>query len=207
VKQVARLILGLIVATLLASGWTVYRILAQGNLDERRPADAIVVLGAAQYNGTPSPVLEARVRHAVELYKLGIAPILIVTGGKATGDRTTEAEAARSWAEANGVPASAILAEDQGRTTLESLEAVATIMREHGLASAVFVSDRTHMLRVIRIAIDQGIVSWGSPTTTSPSDADPSSRRAAIVHELGALALYFVGAGQTIVEGTPAATP
>ena len=73
-----------------------------------------MVLGAAQYDGTPSPVLEARVRHAVELYKAGIAPILIVTGGKASGDRTTEAAAARAWAEAHGVPASAILAEDQG---------------------------------------------------------------------------------------------
>jgi uncharacterized SAM-binding protein YcdF (DUF218 family) len=207
VKDVVRLALALIVSAVLMTGWTVYRIIAQGNLDERRPADAIVVLGAAQYNGTPSPVLEARVRHAVELYKLGIAPILIVTGGKATGDRTTEAAAARSWAEANGVPASAILAEDQGRTTLESLAAVAAIMRERGMTSAVFVSDRTHMLRVLRIAIDQRIVAWGSPTTTSPTDTDPRSREAAVVHELGALALYFVGAEPSGVEGAAVASP
>ncbi len=205
--QVVRLLLGLGLAFVLVTGWAVYRITAQGSLDERRQADAIVVLGAAQYNGTPSPVLEARVRHAVELYQAGIAPILIVTGGKASGDRTTEAAAARAWAEAHGVPASAILAEDQGRTTLESLEAVAAIMHGQGLTSAVFVSDRTHMLRVLRIAIDEGITAWGSPTTTSPTDADPRSRNAAIVHELGALALYFVGAGHTIVEEPPATSP
>lgn len=206
-KLAGRLILSLAVATFLLTGWTVYRIIAQGNLDERRPADAIVVLGAAQYDGTPSPVLEARVRHAVDLYKLGIAPILIVTGGKATGDRTTEAAAARSWAEAHGVPASAILAEDRGRTTLESLEAVAAIMRERGMTSAVFVSDRTHMLRVLRIAIDQRIVAWGSPTAISPTDEDPRSRGAAVVHELGALVLYFMGAEQSGVEETPVASP
>ena len=80
-------------------------------------------------------------------------------------------------------------------------------MRDHGLTSAVFVSDRTHMLRVLRIAIDQRITAWGSPTTTSPADADPRSRDAAIVHELGALAVYFVGAGHTVVEGPAATSP
>jgi uncharacterized SAM-binding protein YcdF (DUF218 family) len=121
---------------------------------------------------------------------------LVVTGGKAVGDRTTEAAAARAFAIARGVPASAILVEDRGRTTLESLNAVATILREHQLGSAVFVSDRTHMLRVLRIARDQGIASYGSPTATSPTDATFVSRADATLHELGALALYFVS-GQT----------
>lgn len=206
-SHLVRLAVGAVVAAVVVVGWSTYRIVAQGSADEERPADAIVVLGAAQYDGRPSPVLEARVAHAVDLYKAGLAPILIVTGGKAAGDRTTEAATARTWAEDHGVPATAILAEDRGRTTLESLEAVAVILRDHHLTSAVFVSDRTHMLRVLRIATDQGIVAWGSPTTTSPADAEPASRAAAVVHELGALALYFVGAGHAVVEEPAIAAP
>ncbi|MBI3745797.1 MAG: YdcF family protein [Chloroflexi bacterium] len=206
-SYLGRLVLGALLASIAVSGWATYRIMAQGGIDEQRPADAIVVLGAAQYDGRPSPVLEARVAHAVELFRAGVAPILIVTGGKASGDRTTEAAAARTWAVEHGVPAGAILAEDQGRTTLESIEAVAGILRARRLTSAVFVSDRSHMLRVLRIAIDQGILAWGSPTATSPSDADPGSRASAVIHELGALAIYFAGAGRTVVEQPVAATP
>ena len=205
--HVVRLVLSVFLAAVAVTGWTAYRIQAQGAVDERRPADAIVVLGAAQYNGRPSPIFEARISHAVDLYRAGVAPLLIVTGGKASGDRTTEAAAARAWAEANGVPATAILAEDRGRTTLESLEAVAVILRQQKLSSAVFVSDRTHMLRVLRIATDEGIEAWGSPTQTSPVDADPGSETAATIHELGALALYFAGAGHAIVEEPAGSTP
>jgi len=206
-SHLARLILGALLASIVVGAWATYRIVAQGAIDEQRPADAIVVLGAAQYDGRPSPVLEARVAHAVELFRAGVAPILIVTGGKADGDRTTEAAAARTWAVEHGVPASSILAEDQGRTTLESLEAVAGILRAHRLSSAVFVSDRSHMLRVLRIAIDQRIVAWGSPTATSPADAEPGSRASAIIHELGALAIYFAGAGHAVVEEPVVAAP
>ena len=104
-----------------------------------------------------------------------MAPILVVTGGKAEGDRTTEAAAARAYAVARGVPEAAILSEDRGRTTLESLENVRELFRGRGLSSAVFVSDRTHMLRVLRIATDQGIEAWGSPTPSSPTDTDPGA--------------------------------
>lgn len=182
------------------AAWATFRIEEQGSRDEVRPADAIVVLGAAQYDGRPSPVLEARISHAVDLYRAGIAPYLIVTGGKEPADRTTEAAAARAWAEAHGVPAAAILAEDRGRTTLESLETVARMLRDRGMTSAVFVSDRTHMLRVLRMATDEGIAAWGSPTTTSPVDANPGARARAIAHELGALALYFAIRGQLVLD-------
>jgi uncharacterized SAM-binding protein YcdF (DUF218 family) len=195
-RYVARLLLATLVGGFIAFGWATYRIWDTGNRDDRQKADAIVVLGAAQYNGRPSPVFRARLDHAVDLYDAGVGRYLVVTGGKALGDRTTEAAAARAFAIARGVPASAILVEDRGRTTLESLNAVATILREHQLGSAVFVSDRTHMLRVLRIARDQGIASYGSPTATSPTDATFVSRADATLHELGALALYFVS-GQT----------
>jgi uncharacterized SAM-binding protein YcdF (DUF218 family) len=174
------------------TAFTTYRIWDEGRRDDQRPADAIVVLGAAQYDGRPSPVFAARLDHAVALYLTGVAPVLIVTGGKRTGDRTTEAAVARRFAMDHHVPDRAILVEDHGRTTLESLQAVATIMRRSGLQSAVFVSDRVHMLRVLRIARDQGVVARGSPTTTSPTDLDWNRRLDATRHELGALALYFL---------------
>ncbi|HEX5591033.1 MAG TPA: YdcF family protein [Candidatus Limnocylindrales bacterium] len=167
----------------------------QGGRDEQRPADAIVVLGAAQYDGRPSRIFEARLAHAVDLYEAGVAPILVVTGGKAEGDRTTEAETARVYALGRGVPDSAILAEDQGRTTLESLEGVADLFEAHGLRTAVFVSDRTHMLRVLRIATDEGITGWGSPTTRSPLDSNVAWQVEAMLHEIGALGVYFLGGG------------
>ena len=136
-------------------GYAAFRIWEQGNRDERPAADAIVVMGAAQYDGRPSPVFAARLDHAIELYHAGIAPVLIVTGGKAEGDRTTEAAIARAYAMRHDVPENAILGEDQSRTTLQSIRGVAGLMRDHGLGSAVFVSDPTHMLRVLRMASDR----------------------------------------------------
>jgi uncharacterized SAM-binding protein YcdF (DUF218 family) len=195
-RHVVRLLLATLVAALVAFGWTTFRIWETGNRDDRQNADAIVVLGAAQYNGRPSPVFRARLDHAVDLYETGVARYLVVTGGKAQGDRTTEAAAARAFAMARGVPAAAILVEDRGRTTLESLHAVAALLRDHQLSSAIFVSDRMHMLRVLRIARDEGITAHGSPTATSPTDATFLSRADATIHELGALTLYFVS-GQT----------
>jgi uncharacterized SAM-binding protein YcdF (DUF218 family) len=182
---------GLVVATAVI-GFVAFRIWDQGNRDERPAADAIVVMGAAQYDGRPSPIFAARLDHAIDLYHEGIAPILIVTGGKAEGDRTTEAASARDYATRRDVPDEAILAEDQSRTTLQSIRGVAGLMRDHGLETAVFVSDPSHMLRVLRMASDQGITGYGSPTRTSPLERDPLRRVDAIVHELGALAVYFV---------------
>lgn len=185
-----------VVGAVLVGGYLAFRISAQGERDEQQPADAIVVLGAAQFNGTPGGVFEARLQHAVDLYKAGVAPYLVVTGGKLPADRTTEAASARRWAIDHGVPASAILGENQGRNTIESIEAVAEIFRQKGLKSAVFVSDRTHMLRVLRMATDQGIVASGSPTTTSPTDTDLVRRQKAMLHEVAGLAAYYFGGGR-----------
>jgi uncharacterized SAM-binding protein YcdF (DUF218 family) len=177
------------------AGYATFRIWAQGQRDEQRPADAIVVMGAAQYNGRPSPLFAARLEHAVALFHAGVAKRLIVTGGKADGDRTTEAATARSYAIAHGVPPDAILGEDASRTTLESIRAVGAVLRSHGLADAVFVSDRPHMLRVLRMAADEGITAWGSPTASSPIEHDPPGQIDATLHELGALVQYFLVGG------------
>ena len=199
-QTTALLIAGFAIGGAALIAYMAFRIDAQGHLDERRPADAIVVLGAAQFNGVPGGVFEARLRHAVDLYHAGIAPDLVVTGGKLPGDRTTEGATARKWAIDHGVPADAILGEYEGRSTLESLEAVEAIFRKHDFTSAVFVSDRTHMLRVLRMATDLGIKSWGSPTETSPTDLETSRRTQAMVHEIGGLLAYYFGGGRLIQD-------
>lgn len=191
-RRLARLIVLAGVVGVAVVGYATYRIIDQGTRDERRPADAIVVMGAAQYDGRPSPVFAARIDHAVELFHEGVAPVLIVTGGKQEGDRTTEAASARDYAIARGVPEGAILVEDESRTTLQSIRGVAALMAADDLDVAVFVSDPSHMLRVLRMASDAGIEGYGSPTTTSPVDRDLAARADAVVHELGALALYLV---------------
>lgn len=190
-------ILGFAVAVgvVLVVAFATYRIWEQGDRDEVRPAGAIVVLGAAQYDGRPSPVFAARLDHAIALYEDGYAPLFVVTGGKQPGDRATEAETARRYAVARGIPEDAIVMEDEGRTTQASLESVAAMLTARGVEDAVFVSDPTHMLRVLRIADDAGLTAWGSPTRTSPVDADVGRRIEATTHELGALALYFVARG------------
>jgi uncharacterized SAM-binding protein YcdF (DUF218 family) len=179
----------------LVAGYATYRVWAQGQRDEQRAADAIVVMGAAQYDGRPSPLFAARLDHAVELYRAGLARRFIVTGGKADGDRTTEAASGRAYAIARGVPGDAILVEDGSRTTLASIRAVRNVLRDNGLRTAIFVSDRPHMLRVLRMAADDGITAWGSPTPTSPLENDPGGRVDATIHELGALAQYFLVGG------------
>ena len=191
-RTFVRVVLIGLVAVTVVGVYAAYRIWDQAGRDERRAADVIVVMGAAQYDGTPSPLFAARLDHAIALFKDGVAPRLIVTGGKREGDRTTEAASGRVYAIDRDVPAEAILAEDASRTTLQSIRGVAALMDEFDLRTAVFVSDPTHMLRVLRMAADVGIDAYGSPTRTSPLERDPAGRLDATVHELGALAVYFV---------------
>jgi uncharacterized SAM-binding protein YcdF (DUF218 family) len=198
IHNLVRLALAGIVAGVLVAGWATYRIWDVGSSDDQRPADAIVVLGAAQYNGRLSAILKSRLDHAIDLYESGIAPYIVMTGGKGgPTDVTTEAESGRAYAIQRGVPANAILMETRGRTTLESLRGVAELFRDQGLRTGVFVSDRSHMLRVLRIARDEGITAYGSPTATSPSDSNLDDRFRATIHELGGLVLYFV-TGETL---------
>jgi uncharacterized SAM-binding protein YcdF (DUF218 family) len=192
------LIGGLIVVVAVTA--TTFRIWSQGRADEQRPADAIVVMGAAQYDGRPSPVFEARLEHAVALWHQGLADAFVVTGGKLAGDRTTEAAVARQYAIEHGVPEDAIFGEDEAHNTLTSITAVADKLRKREMTSAIFVSDPTHMLRVLKIADDLGIQAYGSPTPSSPVQADPLRSVQATIHELGALAVYFLSGGAPPVE-------
>lgn len=206
-RELALVGLAVVVGGIVVTGYASFRIWQRGTVDETRPVDAIVVMGAAQYDGRPSAVFASRLDHAVRLYEAGVAPVLIVTGGRREGDRTTEAAVARAYATARGVPDAAILEENRGRSTLESIEAVAGILRLHGMRSALFVSDRTHMLRVLRMGRDLEIEAFGSPTTTSPSDAGLEPRLDATLHELGALALYGLVGAANGPELGPATAP
>jgi uncharacterized SAM-binding protein YcdF (DUF218 family) len=139
-----------------------------GRRDTARPAGAIVVLGAAQYVGHPSPVLRARPEHAVDLWRRGLAPRLILTGGTGEGDTTSEAAVGRRFVLQRGVPDSAILLEATGRTTRASLRAVAAMMTAEGSDTVILVSDPFHMLRLSMLARTYGLVPLLSPTPTSP---------------------------------------
>lgn len=142
-----------------------------GARDGAGPADAIVVLGAAQYAGRPSPVLKARLDHAMLLWKRGLASWLIVTGGMGSGDTTSEAAVGRRYALRQGVPDSAILLEDHGRTTIASLAGVSEIMSRRHLRRAILVSDPFHTLRLRILARQYGLDCVTSPTRTSPISA------------------------------------
>ena len=150
----------------------VLAVLFWGARDMARPADAIVVLGAAQYAGRPSPVLKARLDHAISLWKRGLARRLVLTGGLGTGDTISEAAVGRRYVMKAGVADSAILLENEGRTTSASLEAVAVIMAKERLERAILVSDPFHMLRLQIVAKRYGVESVTSPTRTSPISAN-----------------------------------
>jgi len=151
-------------------------VLVWSSRDEARPAQAIVVLGAAQYAGKPSPVLRARLNHALDLWNRHLASLLILTGGTGSGDTTSEAAVGRNYARKHGVPDSAILVENEGRTTSESMRAVAGMLEVRGLQTALLVSDPFHMLRLRILARRFGFTPYTSPTQTSPISPNREER-------------------------------
>lgn len=151
-------------------------VLIWSSRDEARPAHAIVVLGAAQYAGKPSPVLRARLDHALNLWNRHLASLLILTGGTGVGDTTSEAAVGRNYARKHGVPDSAILVENEGRTTSESMRAVAGMLEVRGLQTALLVSDPFHMLRLRILARRFGFIPYTSPTQTSPISPNREER-------------------------------
>jgi uncharacterized SAM-binding protein YcdF (DUF218 family) len=151
-------------------------VLIWSSRDEARPAQAIVVLGAAQYAGKPSPVLRARLDHALELWNRHLASLLILTGGTGEGDTTSEAAVGRTYVRKHGVPDSVIVEENAGRTTSESMRAVAGMLEVRGLQTALLVSDPFHMLRLRILARRFGFTPYTSPTRTSPIEPNRQAR-------------------------------
>lgn len=158
----------------LAVGWLVSAggVALWGMRDGAQPSDVIVVLGAAQYAGRPSPVLKARLDHALGLWKQGLAPRVILTGGTGSGDTTSEAAVGRIYMMRRGIPDSVIMLENQGRSTDESLSGVASLMHARQLVHAILVSDPFHMLRLQILSWRYGLKVVPSPTRTSPISAN-----------------------------------
>jgi uncharacterized SAM-binding protein YcdF (DUF218 family) len=188
-------VVGAVVVALLLVGGTAFRVWQLGRVDERRPVDMIVVLGAAQYDGRPSPVFRARLQHALELYEEGVAPRIITVGGAAAGDAFTEAQAGEQWLVENGVPGQALLPVDEGRDTYESFEAVAGVAEQRGWESAVLVSDPWHSLRSRTMADDVGLDATTSPTKRGPVVQTRETQLRYIVRETGALIYYHLTHG------------
>jgi uncharacterized SAM-binding protein YcdF (DUF218 family) len=160
---------GLVGAVALSGLAVLAEIAAFSSRFEEGPADAAVVLGAAVFGAVPSPVFEERIRHGVALYKAGKVRMLVMTGGLGAGDQATEAEAARRWSLAQGVPPDAIAVETRSRTTQENLAFAQPILAQHGLKTVLLVSDPLHMRRSVAIARRLGIDAAPSPTPTTRS--------------------------------------
>lgn len=167
-RRAAKVMAAVLLAGLVYYVVSLYQVHATGRSDQARPVDAIVVMGAAQYDGTPSPQLQARLDHALELYRQGLATIVVVTGGKQPGDRFTEAEASAAYLVERGVPDESIVLENVGRNSYDSLAGVADLLAAAGMRSVLLVSDPFHSLRIRLTAQELGLTAYVSPTRTSP---------------------------------------
>lgn len=168
IRLAVKVAAGLVALLVLYVGVTYVQVWQASRRDQARRVDAIVVFGAAQYNGRPSPVLAARLDHAADLYKRDVADRVVVTGGGQPGDRATEASASAAYLKRRGVPESALLREVQGRTSWQSLAAAARFLKEQGRTAVVLVSDRFHNARIASMADELGLTGYVSPTQTSP---------------------------------------
>lgn len=148
--------------------WVVSVIYRQSQIDEARPADVIIVLGAAEYAGRPSPVLRARLDHALDLYNRKLAPRIITTGGAGGDPVYTEGEVSRGYLVKHGVPSESIMMEREGESTVHSIAAAAEIMRRMNLRSAIVVSDAYHIFRVKKMLEFRGLDVYGSPRPSEP---------------------------------------
>ena len=184
VLRLSIVVAGLLVAYIL---FTFGQVWLAARRDQARGAQAIVVLGAAQYNGVPSDILRARLDHAFDLYRRDLAPVIVVTGGNQPGDRFTEATAAADYLLERGVPDDDILREVSGRSSWESLAAASAFLKERDIRRVLRVSDPFHSYRVAAIASELGLEPFTSPTRSSPIGGVSEVRH--LLRETAAVAL------------------
>jgi uncharacterized SAM-binding protein YcdF (DUF218 family) len=191
VKRLRWVILVVVLALIAYPVWVGFQVWDQSRRDENHSADAIVVLGAAQYDGTPSPVFKARLDHAVYLYEQDFSDVVIVTGGKLKGDRFTEAEAGSNYLVDQGIPSEAIMQEEDGKSTLQSMRNVRELTEGGDIESLLLVSDPLHSERIKRIAHDLGFeesyASWASYQELNRSRMTKAKE---LVREVGAIFVY-----------------
>ncbi|GAA4614162.1 hypothetical protein GCM10023195_61730 [Actinoallomurus liliacearum] len=191
VRRVVYLLLVLIIGTPLFAGFRVWYVARQ---DDHRHSDAIIVLGAAQYNGKPSAVLEWRLTHALKLYREGVAPHIVTVGGNRPGDNYTEAGTGKAWLNEHGVPNNRIVAVRSGSDTLQSMIDVGKEYKRQGWHTAVIVTDPWHALRSRTMADDNGIKAVTSPTRSGPTVGTRDTQFHYIVRETGGYLWYvFIG--------------
>jgi uncharacterized SAM-binding protein YcdF (DUF218 family) len=191
-----RILLGLLVVVLAYFALTTFLVASWMGKDERPRADAIVVLGAAQYNGRPSAIYRARLEHAVDLWNARAAPLVVFTGGKEPGDRYTEGGSGARWAVEHGVPAAATLTEETSRTTYENLAGAKRVLERRGSRAGrvrvIVVSDPFHMYRAVEQAHDLGLDAYPSPTRTSPLSASKLELTESVLREDLAIGGYML---------------
>ncbi len=180
----------LLVLALIVPAFGVAQVWRAANNPIVREADVIVVLGAAQLNGKPGETLEARLVEAKRIYDLGYAPLIITVGAGAPGDRTTEAASGKYWLRMNGIPAKNIIAVEEGRDTLVSTKAFASIMKKRYVSDVIIVTDPYHCKRAMTMADDQGVVSTCSPVQTGPNTLANSGYKY-LLREAGAYLAYI----------------
>ena len=188
-----RIVASIILGAALLWALSMAAVLTWSSIDQARPAESIVVLGAAQYDGRPSPVLKARLDHGIDLWNRRMGAVLVLTGGQGSGDTISEAAVGRSYARKHGVPDAAILLENRGRTTRESMLAVADTLGKRGIKTAILVSDPFHMLRLWIMGRRFGLTPYTSPTRTSPISPNSEKRWKYVLSESwkAPLALFF----------------
>jgi len=188
-----RLLILVVAGVLLLLAVTAVQVVHTASLEEIHPADAIVVFGAAEYSGRPSPVLRARLDHALDVFHRGMAPVVITTGGAAADPTFSEGGVGRDYLMRHGIPERSLIAETQGRDTSESAVRVGVIMRANGLHSCVAVSDAYHVFRIRKLLKHEGI----APVYVAPRpDSRPHSvwqRQVAVLRESASYLLWRVG--------------
>jgi len=186
-----RLVAALLLAAIAYPAWLGFQVWRQSHQDENHTADAIVVLGAAQYNGTPSPIFKARLDQAAYLYGEGFSRTVVVTGGKREGDRFTESEAGERYLVERGVPSEDILNENNGRTSFESLENVWGMAQAHQIRSVLLVSDPMHSERIKRIALDLGFTEvYTSPASYISLNRSRATKARELLREVASIISY-----------------
>lgn len=202
-RVLARLLVGVLIGSVLAMFGVAFAVWKVARQTETRHADTIVVLGAAQYDPTPSTVFQWRLQHALDLWRAGYAETIVTVGGNREGDVYTEAGAGKKWlVEQGGVPETSVVAVEVGSNTLTSAQALGPVYAQNGWSDAIVVTDPPHMLRAKTMIADQGIAVYGSPTRSGPAVQSRRTQLEYIFRETGALLYYgiFGRSPQTEVE-------
>jgi uncharacterized SAM-binding protein YcdF (DUF218 family) len=166
-------------------------IVRQSSRDESRPADAIVVFGAAEYVGRPSPVFKARLDHAADLYRRGLAPIVIATGGAGADPKFSEGQVGREYLKSLGIPDDSLIAETQSVDTAESARRVSTIMHTNHMTTCLAVSDGYHIFRIKQMMAREGVTVYGAPRPNSKPQSF-AKRNEAVFHEIASYTLWLL---------------